>query len=132
MGNSTLDVGKFDAYAAQAKEVWGATQEYKEFEEKTAGRAPSELEAMGRQLMDVLAEFGTLKETNAASDPAVQAQVEKLQSFISEHFYTCTKEVLAGLGALYAACGEFTANIDGAGGDGTAAFVHEAIQAYCG
>ena len=80
--------------------------------------------------MAVIAEFGPMKDTLSASDPSVQVQVRKLQDFISEHYYNCTKETLAGLGKMYAAGGEFTANIDAAGGDGTAAFIHEAIEIY--
>ena len=42
-----------------------------------------------------------------------------------------TKEILSGLGKMYAAGGEFTGNIDSYGGEGTATFAHQAIEAYC-
>ena len=67
----------------------------------------------------------------AADAPAAQAQVKALQSHISAHFYPCTKEILAGLGRLYAAGGDFTESIDRAGGAGTAAFAAEAIRRFC-
>ena len=50
----------------------------------------------------------------------------------TDNFYTCTDEILSGLGKMYADGGEFTASIDSAGGSGTAAFAAAAIAAYCG
>ena len=81
--------------------------------------------------MAVLSVFGQLKD-KPASAPEAQAQVEALQHYITAHFYTCTDEILAGLGRLYAAGGEFTENIDRAGGEGAAAFAAEAIAYYSG
>ena len=60
----------------------------------------------------------------------VQTQVKKLQEFITDHYYTCTDDILSGLGKMYAAGGEFTENIDKASGAGTAAFTAEAIDLY--
>ena len=62
---------------------------------------------------------------------AVQAQVKKLQDFISEHYYTCSKTILGQLGQLYTAGGAFTQNINAAGGPGTAEFASKAIEVYC-
>lgn len=42
------------------------------------------------------------------------------------------KEILSSLGEMYAGDGEFKANIDKAGGEGTAQFAAEAIKVYCG
>ena len=64
-------------------------------------------------------------QTKDPADPAVQAQVQKLQVFITEHYYTCTKEILHSLGQMYGAGGEFTANIDAAGGPGAAEFARK-------
>ena len=57
--------------------------------------------------------------------------MKKLQDFITENFYTCTDEILLSLGQMYAGGGDFTVNIDKVGGEGTAVFANEAIQAYC-
>lgn len=62
---------------------------------------------------------------------AGQAQVKKLQDFISEHYYTCSKTILGQLGQLYTAGGAFTQNINAAGGPGTAEFASKAIEVYC-
>lgn len=81
--------------------------------------------------MQIFVEFGALK--NMLPDSAkVQNQVQKLQDYISEHFYKCSDEILSNLGQMYAGNSEFTINIDNAGGVGTATFVSKAICIYCG
>ena len=81
-------------------------------------------------MMKLFEEFGQ-KLDKAPEAEEVQAQVKKLQDYISEHFYTCTKEILLSLGKMYAGGGSMTENIDKAGGVGTADFVNKAIQFYC-
>ena len=80
--------------------------------------------------MQIFAEFGEMMSLEP-SDEKVQLQVQKLQDYISEHFYNCTKKILSGLGKMYSGGGEFTENIDKVGGRGTADFVDEAIEIYC-
>lgn len=130
MDFSVFDTSKMEEYAAKAKESWGNTAEYHEFEEKAKERTKEQEQTINVQLMAIFTEFGDRKEKNA-SDADVQAQVKKLQDFITEHFYNCSNEILYGLGQMYAAGGEFTENIDRAGGKGTAEFVFKAIQKYC-
>lgn len=60
----------------------------------------------------------------------VQEVVEKWQDCITENFYTCTDEILSGLGVMYTSDERFMKNID-KHGEGTAAFMTEAIQVYC-
>ena len=81
-------------------------------------------------LMGIFTEFGSMMDRNP-EDERVQAQVGKLQQFITDNYYTCTKEILASLGQMYAAGGEMTDNIDAAGGKGTAEFASRAIAIYC-
>lgn len=128
---SVFDTRKMDAYAKEAKKLWGETAQYREYEEKSAERSREEEKRLGVELMGILAKFGQMKEL-APEDEAVQSQVRKLQEFISEHYYTCSKEILSSLGRMYAGGGSFTENIDQAGGEGTAEFAHRAIKAYCG
>lgn len=130
MDFTAFDTQKMDEYARQAKAAWGATAEYKEFEDKTGHLTPSEVKSKGEQLMAIIAEFGQLQ-ARPASDPLAAAQVKRLQDFITENYYTCSDSVLSGLGAMYAGGGEFTENINAAGGPGTAEFAGKAIQAYC-
>ena len=130
MDFTAFDTKKLDEYARQAKESWESTKEYKEFEAKNSNRTLSEMRSMGDQLMSMLAEFGKMKDKDPA-DSVVQAQVKKVQEYITENFYTCTKEILYSLGSMYAGGGEFTKNIDDAGGVGTSEYAAEAIKYYC-
>ncbi len=113
--------------SAAAKARWGGTEAYREYERKTAGLSDEELRSAGDGLMRVFAGFADLTDKDP-SDPAAQAQVKALQDYISGHFYTCTDEILAGLGALYAGGGEYAESIDRACGEGTAAFAAQAIE----
>lgn len=132
MDFTVFDTKKLDEYAEEAKKNWGETDAYKEFEEKAKGRTKAQDQQAGFEIMELFVEFGgMLKDGASPADEDVQDQVKKLQNFITENFYTCTNQILAGLGKMYAGGGEFTENIDKAGGEGTAAFVNEAIEIYC-
>lgn len=124
-----FDTKKIDEYTKQAKERWGQTREYQEFEQKNQNRSTEDMKHISQELRELFAEFGQLKERNPVSEK-VQEKVKYLQNFISEHFYTCTPEILKSLGEMYAAGGEFTENIDKAGGVGTAEFVAKAIESF--
>lgn len=126
---TAFDTSKIDEYTQRAKEKWGNTQAYEEFSQKK--RSAEENQQVMEDFMQLFAEFGKLKEGSPESDDA-QAMVKKLQGFITEHFYTCTNEILSGLGKMYAADGEFRDNINSAGGNGTAEFAAKAIAVYCG
>ncbi|MBQ5675726.1 MAG: MerR family transcriptional regulator, partial [Lachnospiraceae bacterium] len=130
MDFSVFDTKKMDEYAAQAKENWGKTDAYKEFEEKSKNWTEDSQKEMMLKFMEVFAEFGQMKDLDPA-DEKVQVQVKKLQDYITEHFYNCTNQILSGLGHMYAGGGEFTENIDSYGGEGTAEFTHRAIEIYC-
>ncbi len=125
-----FDTKKLDEYAKEAKATWGKTPQYKEFEEKERNRTPKENAKMASDMMDIFRSFGEIKNQDPASNEA-QTLVKQLQNFITEHFYTCTNQILASLGQMYAGGGDFTKNIDEAGGEGTAKFVNAAIQLYC-
>ena len=130
MDFSSFDTEKIDRYAAQAKEKWGKTEAYKEFESKTVGQSKTQQQETGDKLMDIFREFGQIRHLSPASSEA-QALVGKLQKFITENYYNCTNQILFGLGQMYAAGDEMNANIDKAGGTGTGAFVRDAITIYC-
>ena len=130
MDFSAFDTRKMDEYAARAKEAWGETPAYQEYEQKTKGRSKEETMEVSRQMMDIFAEFGAIRKEDAASEKT-QCLVRKLQDFITAHYYTCTDQILSGLGQMYAAGGEMTDNIDSYGGEGTAVFAGQAIRAFC-
>lgn len=130
MDFSAFDKSKQETYAAEAKKRWGKTDAYKEFEQKTAGQTQEQQNAAGDGLMAVFARMGTIRTADPAA-PEAQALVKELQDYITAHYYTCTKQILRGLGMMYIAGDDMTANIDKAGGEGTAQFAHDAIEVYC-
>lgn len=129
MSFEAFDTRKIDEYAAEAKKSWGATDAWKEYEQKSAGRSKEQEMALGVGMMDIFAEFGKAKDGSPEAEEA-QALVRKLQNYITDHFYTCTDEILEGLGQMYAGGGDMTKSIDKMGGEGTAVFANEAIEAY--
>lgn len=130
MNFKAFDKAKIKEYSAQAREKWGNTQAYKEFEEKSADKNDTQIQAESDGLMQIFVRFGKIMDKSPECDDA-QALVSELQTFITEHYYTCTKEILAGLGQMYAAEGEMKQNIDSAGGIGTADFAASAIEIFC-
>ena len=131
MDFTAFDQTKLKEYAERAKAEWGHTKEYQESVAKENSRTAAEQDAVISSFMRIFAEFGGMRGL-APDEPPVQAQVRRLQSFITENWYHCTDEILSGLGRMYAAGGEFTENIDRVGGEGTAVFTAAAIAAYCG
>ena len=125
-----MDLPAFDsdAYAAEARAKWGDTPEYKAFAAKKLTK--EQQRDAGKGLMECFKAFAACKD-GAPDAPEAQTAVKKLQAYISDHFYPCSKEVLNGLGKLYGAGGEFTANIDAYAGEGTARFAADAIAAFC-
>ena len=131
MGFKAFDRSKLDEYSRQAKELYGNTPEYKEFEEKQKGRNKEEENLLADRFMLFFKEAGEMKDTDPAS-PAAQDLVKRIRDYITENMYTCSDQILRGLGKMYSAGGDFTKNIDSYGGEGTAAFVDRAIQIFCG
>ena len=71
------------------------------------------------------------KDSGLCADSAeAQSLVDKLQTYISANYYTCTKEILAGLGKMYVCDERFKKNINKYG-DGTAEFTDMAIEEFC-
>ena len=81
--------------------------------------------------MALFAELGRWKQLPPDAQEVQQA-VKAIQDYITAHYYTCTKEIFAGLGQMYVQDARFRQNIDAAGGEGTAAFAAKAIAVYCG
>ena len=131
MDFSAFDTSKMEEYAKKAKEEWGDTPQYQEYEKKSASRTKEGEATMIKEFMGVFAEFGKIKDSDPSSDEA-KGMVKKLQDYNTEHFYKCTDDILLDLGRMYVSNSEFTENIDNAGGKGTADFACRAIRAYCG
>ena len=118
------------SYETEARSRWGNTDAYREHEQKTKNYTKEKWAQANDGLMAIFAEFAVCKDSGASADSAeAQALVAKLQAHITENYYTCTDEILAGLGKMYVADERFKKNIDKYG-EGTAAFAADAIVAY--
>ena len=115
----------------EARERWGDTDAYREHEKKTKNYTKEKWAEVNDGLMAIFAEFAEFKNIGYASNsPEVQSLVCKLQSCITENYYTCTNEILYGLGKMYVADERFKKNIDKYA-EGTADFVSQAITVFC-
>ena len=118
-------------YENEARSRWGTTDAYREHEQKTKGYTKEKWTESNDGLMAIFAEFAACKESGASADSLeAQALVAKLQAHITANYYTCTDEILAGLGKMYVADERFKKNIDKYG-EGTAEFASEAIVIFC-
>ncbi len=130
MDFTVFDDEKIESYKDEARKRWGDTDAYREYETKSADYSEEMQQTLASDMMNIFKEFGRNTEKSPA-DADVQRLVKKLQDFITGNYYTCTKEILSGLGQMYAAGGEMTDNIDASGGKGTAEFAAKAIAEYC-
>ena len=117
-------------YKSESRSRWGGTAAYREHEQKTKNYIKEKWKEANDGLMAIFAEFSACKNSGASADSAeAQALVDKLQAHISANYYTCTDEILAGLGKMYVADERFKKNIDKYG-EGTAEFAAEGIRIY--
>ena len=118
-------------YEVEAKQRWGETDAYKEHEEKTTKYTKDKWQSVNDGLMEIFSKFAEcIKNGHTADSDDAQALVRELQTYITENYYTCTNEILAGLGQMYVADERFKANID-KHASGTAEFISQAIKTYC-
>ena len=118
-------------YRDETYSRWGNASAYREHEQKTKNHTKEKWAEANDGLMAIFAEFAACKNSGASADSAeTQELVAKLQAYITEYYYTCTDEILAGLGKMYVADERFKKNIDKYG-EGTAEFVSATIAVYC-
>lgn len=128
--NSEFDKAK-EKYADEVKARWGNTAAYKESEEKASKMTKSEKQSALEGMEFIMSEFSeAMKKGFTPESENAQSLCKKLQQFITDNFYTCTKEILAGLGEMYVLDERFRANID-KNGEGTAEFIRDALRIYC-
>ncbi len=124
MDFSAFDNSRLEQYKQEAKEKWGQTQAYREYEAR--GESTSGDDGFMRHFTT----FGSLK-TLAVEAEAVGQAVKALQDRITKHYYTCTDTILLSLAEMYVQDERFRCSIDAAGGEGTAEFVNKAIKYWC-
>ena len=118
-------------YENEARERWDDTLAYREHEQKTKRYTKEKWAEANNGLMAIFAEFAVCKQSDADTNSnEAQALVAKLQAHITANYYTCTNEILAGLGKMYVVDERFKNNIDKYG-EGTAEFAADAIEVYC-
>ena len=117
-------------YKNEVRERYGNTDAYREHEQKTKNYTKEKWAEANDVLMAIFAELAVRKDSGMCADSAeAQALVAKLQAHITANYYTCTDEILAGLGKMYVADERFKKNIDKYG-EGTAEFAAEGIRIY--
>lgn len=139
-GNEVMNMDLFDnseyetahkKFEAEAKQKWSDTAAYKEYEQKSATYTNKDFGEINAGLDSMLAQFAECMRSGASfADADAQTLVQRLQSYISAHFYSCTNDIMSGLGEMYVADERFMANID-KHGSGTAEFISAAIKHYC-
>lgn len=118
-------------YKNEACARWGDTSAYREHEKKTKNYSKEKWAEVNEGLMVIFAEFAVCKNNGfVVNSPEVQSLVGNLQEYITQNYYTCTDEILAGLGQMYVCDERFKKNIDKYG-DGAAEFTANAILNYC-
>ena len=118
-------------YEEEAKEKWGNTEAYAQYADKAKGYSKENYNALLVGMEDIFVQFARYMEQGIKSGSVeAQKQVQVLQEYITEHFYHCTNQILAGLGQMYAADERFRNNID-KHAKGTADYVSRAISVYC-
>ena len=117
-------------FETEARSRWGDTDAYREHKDKTKNYTKEKWAEANDGMMAIFAELAACKGSGASADSAeTQALVAKLQAHITANYYTCTDEILAGLGKMYVADERFKKNIDKYG-EGTAEFAAEGIRIY--
>lgn len=128
---SAFDNSEFEKYKAEAQEKWGRTDAYKEHTEKTGNYSKKKWDALADGMDGLMSEFSICMKSGKSSDSdEAQCLVNALQSFITANYYSCTNEILSGLGQMYVSDERFRKNID-KHAEGTAVFISEAIEIYC-
>lgn len=118
-------------YEAEAKEKWGKTDAYAEYEAKAKNYSKEKQNELLKGMEDIMEEFAACKQEGNQPDSAnAQLLVKKLQNYITENYYACTNEIMAGLGKMYIADERFKKNID-KHGESTAEYISNAIEIYC-
>ena len=122
--------GKMTGFDVEIYKRYGNTIAYREHEQKTKGYTKEKWAEANDGLMAIFAEFAACKDSGTSADSAeAQALIAKLQAYVTANYYTCTDEILAGLGKMYVADERFKKNIDKYG-EGTAEFASEAISQH--
>jgi DNA-binding transcriptional MerR regulator len=116
-------------YGEEAQERWGNSEAYKESARRTAGYTQEDWARIKSEQIAVYSAFIAAMDKGCES-PEAQAAVQRWHKNLSDNYYNCSLEMLAGLGQMYVADERFTKNID-KHKEGLADFMSRAIALYC-
>lgn len=116
-------------YAKEVKERWGTSKAYEESEKKTSSYNKEKWGDINQETSEIFKGFAELRNSDPGSEE-VQELVRRWQKYITDNFYTCTNEILSGLGLMYVEDERFKENLD-KNGEGTVKLMAEAIKIYC-
>lgn len=126
-----FDNSEFKKHKAEVKEKWGQTPAYRQYAERSRDYSEQKWNDLAEGMDHIMAAFAACMKNREAPDSAeAENHVKMLQDHITENYYLCTNEILAGLGQMYVADERFRNNMD-KHADGTAAFICKAIEVYC-
>ena len=137
-GDNNMSFKEFDTneieenkkkYAKEVKERWGTSKAYEESEKKTSSYNKEKWGDINQETSEIFKGFAELRNSDPGSEE-VQELVRRWQKYITDNFYTCTNEILSGLGLMYVEDERFKENLD-KNGEGTAKLMAEAIKIYC-
>lgn len=105
-----------EKFSDEVRRKWGGTKAYEECTAKTAAYTEEKWKEVNNGMEKLIAGFADcMRSGDTPSSSAAQSLVKKWQDFISKNYYSCTKEILSGLGEMYSCDERFTENIDRSG-----------------
>lgn len=133
MNEETFDMSSVEAakrqYAKEAEERWGKTEAYRESMKRTSAYSKADWAKISTESDDILKTLASAMD-KSPDDLAVSKNVARWQAHITQYYYPCTTEILAGLGEMYISDERFAKNLNRYG-QGFAEFLSRAIKAYC-
>ena len=127
----SLDINnEFEKYNEEAQEKWENTDAYKEHVRKSKNYSKDDWNNLADEMNDIFSKFAECMQNGETIDSsAVQNLVSMLKNHITKNYYTCTNEILSGLGQMYVCDEHFKNNIDKYA-KGTAIYVNKAINFF--
>ncbi len=120
----------FKKYETEVKEKWGETLAYTEYTQKTKDYKDEKWQETACGLDEIFMGLANLMKNGKAYNSAeALEQIRALKAHITHNYYTCTNEILLGLGEMYVNDSRFKEHIDQCGG-GTAEFTQKAINVF--
>jgi DNA-binding transcriptional MerR regulator len=116
-------------YADEAKQRWGTTDAYAESQKRTSKYTREDWERIQQEGAEIREGLAALM-SRSPSDPNVQGLVKRFHEHMNNNFYTCSLEMLSGLGDMYVNDPRFTATYEKVR-PGLAVFLRDAIKVYC-